>query len=267
MREDDLRLFGLTENEVRAYIALARFGRQTPGELAPRAGVSRGRVYQVLGELCRKGFATEIQGKQRSFAPVDPSVALEATVRELREETEKREALLAPMCSWLEALGSSWEGKLPAIEVLGRPDQIAQRFQRLQLEAEREILVFNKAPYIGPGHNPGELKALGRGVRYAALYERAALADPAYLQDVARFTEAGEQARVVDEVPMKMAVFDRSRALMPLASTHDPALPFTPVVVHDAGLALTLSYAFDHLWERAAEIELPDIAPSVATLG
>lgn len=253
---EGLKLYGLTDNECRAYLALLRFGQQTPAELAPRAAVSRGRVYQVLGEMCRKGFATELPGNTRSFAPVDPQIALGAIVEDRRMKVAETEALLGSLCEELLALEPASLSRLPAIDVLARPEQISQRFEQLQTEAHEEILLFSKAPRVVGAPNAGELEALRRGVRVASVYERAEFGEAASIHELEGFVRAGEEARVIDWLPMKLAIFDRRRALMPLASTHDPALPFTPAVVHDAGLAVTLASAFDHYWERAEPVSL-----------
>lgn len=269
--DDLLAPFGLTSNESRAYEALVRFGRQTPAEIAPRAAVSRGRVYQVLDEMARKGLVTEVGGSPRTFVAVEPRVALTARLEERRAELAETTQLLEVACSELEGLASAREpAEFPALEVLGKPEQIAVHFQKLQTEATQEILVFSKPPYVaGPEEeNPGEMEALRRGVRYAALYERSICNGSTSIQHLNRYREAGEQARMVDELPMKLAIFDRRRALMPLASTEDPAQSFTSVIVHDDGLVKALAFAFDHLWGHANEIPrfaLPqDLSPADA---
>ncbi len=259
MLTDTLRVFGLTDNEARAYVALLRFGQQTPATTAPRARLSRGRVYQVLGELCRKGFAREIPGRVRSFAPVEPRVALGGILQERQARVEETAGLLDTLSAALESVGAPTPSPLPAIEVLRRPEHIALRFQQLQQEAEWEILVFVKAPRVGGASNPAEREALRRGVRMAGIYERALLSDPEYVAELRGFAEEGEEARAVDVLPMKLAVFDRRQALMPVASTHDPALPFTPVIVHDPGLAAVLGAAFDHIWGTAQTIRWKEI--------
>lgn len=246
-----LHEFGLTDNEARAYIALLRFGRQSPADLATRAEVSRGRVYQVLNEMCRKGFATEIQGPKRSFIAVDPTIALADILDERRTELQHTESLFDDLLESLRAIGAPRVPDLPAIEVLGRPDQVSNHFQQLQRDAQKEILVFNKPPYIKIDGNAAELEALARGVRCASVYERGSIQGPSMEKQVQEFVDAGEEVRFVDVLPMKLAVFDRRRALLPMKSD-DPAVDHATVVVHDAGLAMTLAAAFDYYFDIEA---------------
>lgn len=252
---EQLRLFGLTDNEARAYEALLRFGRQTPAALAPRAGVSRGRVYQVLDALAHKGFATAEEGSTKSFSAVDPRTALGSALQVERNRLDEVSAQLDNLCDVLTALAEPAADDVPAIEILRRPEQIALRFQQLQAEAQHEVLAFVRPARVAGPENTQEFDALARGVRMVALYERRVLDDSDNVRELRRFMEAGEEARVVDQLPMKLAIFDRRRAIMPLSATHDPAMPFTPVVVHDLGLVSVLAAGFDHVWETAASID------------
>lgn len=247
-----LRDFGLTGNEARAYVALLRYGMQTAADIAPRAGVTRGRVYQILAELSRKGLATELPGRPRSFSPVDPRVALEATLKQRQAEMERA---VESLSGWWDRIQRREVSTVPALEVLGRPEQISQHFELLQDQALKEILVFNKAPYVSGEENPAELRALARGLRCRGIYEREFLDSLQRQSHFQTFVEHGEEARVVTELPMKMAIFDRRRALMPLASSHDPSQPFTSVIVHDHGLASSLALTFEHIWDTAELID------------
>ena len=59
---------------------------------------------------------------------------------------------------------------------------------------------------------------LARGVRARGVYERAALLDPAKLAEVQEMIAAGETAVMVPELPFKLTVVDRRRALLPLGA-------------------------------------------------
>src|SRR4029077_6618735 len=93
-------------------------------------------------------------------------------------------------------------GEAELIQILRDPRVIAARFERLQLEAEKSIDVFTKAPlFISPG-NPAQAKAQGRGVHCRGLYERAVLDTPGVKPHLAMWIAHGEEARVYDgELP------------------------------------------------------------------
>ena len=207
--------------------------------------------------MAAKGLVTEVSGNPRSFTAVDPRVALAALVDERRGALDDIEGLIPVVATLLESIGTRrGADPAPAIEVLTRPEQISLHYQKELAEAQQEILSLSKGrPYQRPERpNEGELNALGRGVPYRVIYDRAVLGPPP-LHDMGPYIEAGEEARVLSGIPMRLRIFDRRRALMHLARSHDPAQWFTAVVVHDEGLAATLAMAFDFLWEKADPID------------
>ena len=68
-----LALFGLSDYEARAYVALVAVGPASATSVAELAQIPRTSAYKVMESLERKGFAQLLQGKPRSFAPIDPT--------------------------------------------------------------------------------------------------------------------------------------------------------------------------------------------------
>ena len=89
-----------------------------------------------------------------------------------------------------------------------RAAAIAKRFGSSRRSAE-ELLIFTKPPYaVEPGENTEGLELLSRGVVARSFYERSVYDDRAVVAAVRQFIEAGEQARVVDHLPLKLVVID-----------------------------------------------------------
>jgi hypothetical protein len=138
------------------------------------------------------------------------------------------------------------------IEVLRSRQTISERFERLQLEAEHETDVLVKAPALATrAGNPAELRALKRGIRIRGLYEERALDSPDVAPHLTSWEAAGEEIRIYPgELPLKAAIFDRQRVLIPLEATkaHDRV---TSLLIRHPSLGLALHILFEHLWEQA----------------
>jgi hypothetical protein len=83
------------------------------------------------------------------------------------------------------------------------------------------------------------------------VYERSVYADEARADAVRRFVAAGEEARVVDQLPLKLVLIDERVALFTM---DDPVVgggPLTIMVVEHPGLAGLLKLAFESVWARA----------------
>ncbi len=75
-----LRDFGLTEYEVKAYVSLVEGGSMPASELSKVASVPYSKVYEILGNLERKGWIESEQGRPSKYYAKSPSTALEAPV-------------------------------------------------------------------------------------------------------------------------------------------------------------------------------------------
>ncbi len=73
-----LREIGLTEGEIKVYLALLDEGSTTTGSLIKRSKVSASKVYQILERLSQKGLVSSvIKQKTRYFQATDPKRILD----------------------------------------------------------------------------------------------------------------------------------------------------------------------------------------------
>jgi sugar-specific transcriptional regulator TrmB len=257
MSKDDistkLTQLGFTPNEAQVYLALVQNGPLGASAIANATGLARTVVYPTLDSLVDQGLVEAGHGYGSRFSAVPPERALHHLLLE-------RERLTNDVIEKISSLEEPVEAA-PAefIQVIRSPRATAERFERLQLEAEKGVYALVKAPLFGGRGNPAQEKARRRGVRFRAIYEKAALEDPAIKPYLAQWLENGEEARVFDgELPHKLAIVDSKIALMPLFL---PGQQMKAVLIQHSQLVQTLSLAFDHLWERSKPLTISSPAP------
>jgi sugar-specific transcriptional regulator TrmB len=242
---------GLTQYEARAYAALIRRDGSTPAEVAKVAGVPRPRIYDVMDSLVAKGLVIERPGRAAKFAAVRPAEAVgllveahRARLGALEAEADAVAAVLTPAY----AEGSVHGDPLDYIEVIRSPDAIARRFTELLDSVEREVLSFTKSPFaVRIDENDAGLD-VARARRVRAVYELSVLADPATVSAIRRFAEAGEQARFVAELPMKLQIIDERLVMLSMADPVAGEGGLTTMVIENAQLAACLKLAFEQVW-------------------
>jgi sugar-specific transcriptional regulator TrmB len=248
---------GLTRYEAGAYLALTRRGRATGAEVAQLADLPRQRVYDVLQSLVERGVAAVRPGRPALYVAVAPGEAAETLLREHRSRLERLEDAAAAAVARLTPdfdAGRDANDPLDYVELLREPAAIARRFAELEAAAEREILVFNKPPYaVEPAQNTAGLQLLERRIEARSVYERSLHDDPAHVEAVRRFVAAGERARVVDELPLKLVVIDERVALFTMEDPVAASPGLTIMVVEHAALARLLKLAFERVWEHGEE--------------
>jgi sugar-specific transcriptional regulator TrmB len=243
---------GLTGYEASAYVALTRRGQATGTEVAQIAGLPRQRIYDVLGGLVARGLATVTPGRPARYTAIAPDDALGQLLGEQRDRLGRLEHDVVETVARLTPAyraGRAANDPLNFIEVLREPAAIAKRFAEFETSVEREILVFTKPPYaIEPEKNVEGLELLRRNVEARSVYERSIYDDPAQARAVREFIAAGEQARVVDELPLKLVVIDERVAMFTMEDpvAGEPAL--TIMIVEHVALARLLKVAFEAVW-------------------
>jgi hypothetical protein len=179
-------------------------------------------------------------------------VALGALLTQQRHELEKAELAAALLAEEYRAAAAE-----PAVHDLVEVvhGAVAQRFLQLQLGASEEVcaLVTGNPVAVSGVENDAQERAADRGVRYRVVLERAVLDRPDGITELTAALSRDEQVRVVDEVPTKLVIADRSLAMVPLTShTSEPAA----LVVHASGLLELLFGLFESVWRDALPLRL-----------
>lgn len=249
---DRIVRLGLTTYEARAYVALIRRDSFTAAQVARQSGLPRQRIYDVLGSLVEKGLASTRPGSVVKYAAIAPELAIERLVASRRlamADLERDAADVVRQLGPAFTAGQGHSDPLDYIEVLRDRGAINERFAELQATVRDEILVFTKPPYATPPQENVEGIEVTRSHVARSVYELSVLDDPATADGVRRFIEAGEEARFVDEVPLKLVIIDEAIVMFGMQDPVAGAADLTIMVVEHPALAQTLKIAFMTVWD------------------
>ena len=214
---DDLVGLGLTQYEAKAYVALVRRDSSTAAQVSRLAGVPRQRIYRRPLQPGREGPCRLAAGRRRQVHGRRTGSGDRAPGRTAaggsfsRAESKAAAALLELTPAYV--AGQQESDPLEYIEVLRDRRAINERFDELQRGIQREILVFTRPPYATPAQeNVGGLQVAHDHVA-RSVYELSAFDDPAFIAAVEGFLDAGEEARFVAHLPLKLVIIDESIVL------------------------------------------------------
>ena len=243
-----LESIGISRLEERVYGLVTDAQGSSPGDVAALAGISEEQGRSVLFSLEEKGLVTPSPDNPPLFLPVAPDVALRVLILRRREELERAEMGLEHFMS---RFRTSLKERAPThiLELLTGREALVDRYLQMQDASETELLSFDRPPYaMGGDPNETELAALQRGVKYRVLYDPTAFEIPGILEETRRYVEAGEEARSLPGVPMKLTIADRKIALVAI-SQESPEIPGA-VIIYQSTLLDALVMLFELLWER-----------------
>jgi DNA-binding NarL/FixJ family response regulator len=262
-----LESIGLPEPDGSVYAAVVGNPRASAAELATECRLSASHAGRALARLAELGMVSRLAGRPVRYLAAAPDVAVGDLIG--RREAELREARGAVhrlMDSYRAA--SQFTHPEQSVEVLVGRGDINNRVAQLHQAARIQVRGFDKPPYVSPpGHNlSGESARIQQGVRYRVIYDRQAVSWPGRLAgDIQTSLEAGEQARVRPQLPLKMLIADDRMAIIPISSAeHESAAAY---VLHRSSLLDALCILFEAEWDRAtplrsrpgqAEADTPD---------
>ncbi|MFJ4682898.1 helix-turn-helix transcriptional regulator [Streptomyces sp. NPDC091377] len=249
-----LAAIGLDGTHESAYRALVAVGAADVPDLARRLTLGERDTEHALRRLEARGLAAQSSSRPGRWVAAPPGVALGALLTQRRHELEQAE-LAAALLSEEYRAAASEPAVHDLIEVVSGAAAVSQRFLQLQLGAGAEVcaLVTGDPVVVTGTENDAEEQATGRGVRYRVVVERAVLDQPDGITELTAALGRGEQVRVVDRVPTKLVVADRSLALVPLTA---PSAEPAALVVHASGLLELLCGLFESVWREALPLRL-----------
>ncbi|MBD0708179.1 MULTISPECIES: helix-turn-helix domain-containing protein [unclassified Streptomyces] len=245
-----LRLLGVGPGAVRVYLALLAEGPAPLGAVGDVAGLAGAELAEAYRELVDSGLASAADGEREPAAPVPPGAGLEVLGRRRAAELDASRITVGS------AFDSFRRHRLagyhdPLVEVV-TGEAIGLRMRQAWAGARERIRQFDSPPYFPlVGATEDALATLARGVTQQVVYSRASLEHPGHLENaIEPCVEAGEQARVLPSVPVKLLIIDDAYALVAL-SIRETDVYNTMLVVQPCGLLSALVALFEQSWRSA----------------
>ena len=210
-------------------------------------------VRRSVTALVEAGLIAQDGAVADRFVPVPPDAGLR--VLGSRREGELNEAMFAVQNAYRNFRRQVQGQRLDhLVEVVTGP-AILQRIKQAEDHAEREIRRLDSPPYYRSGpSNDTELAHLRRGIGYRVVYAQASLARENYLDgNIVPCVRAGEQARVLPTVPVKLSVIDDTVALVSLSIT-DADVNRTLLIIRPSTLFSALVGLFEMCWQSGLPI-------------
>jgi hypothetical protein len=258
-----LRALGVGPDEELAYRALLVSPGSSVAELQERLGFGHHRLRRAMTELERKAMITRRAGVPARYQPAPPDIVVEALIS-AREDELNQARLAGHELMMLLRKPAEQLHVTDLIEILTSRDAAAERWLQLQRATHERLEVLVRPPWGQQRIEDDEAMQQSlheRGVVVAGIYDESALRHPGLLDHIRRMTKLGEDARVVNHVPLKLALFDRRSALVPLTQPGPTSQVDAGLVVHESALLDALIALFDLYWQRSVEINLEDQPP------
>ncbi|MEK6964128.1 MAG: helix-turn-helix domain-containing protein [Nanoarchaeota archaeon] len=176
---EPLRQLGLTEGEIKVYLALVALGETTTTPIAEESGVSLSKIYLILDRLAKKGLVSHIiKKKTKYFRAADPHRLL-VYLQEKEQQLHTQEEDLKQLVKKLEAKQET--------AITAETAQVYDGLRGIQTARERTLKIMKKGEEmwvigISPTAYQGLLayfedfhkRRYGKGIKCRYLYNECA---------------------------------------------------------------------------------------------
>ncbi|MCK4506778.1 MAG: hypothetical protein KAW14_14270 [Candidatus Aegiribacteria sp.] len=274
-----LKHIGLSENEVRVYLALLKKEKCSPADVGRISGLNRTMVYDLLKSLETKGACKQINTGKKIYEPLDPSLLLKKVKSNLEQEVESVEEFIRNKGDDLadiyrKTIGSNTE--IDYITVFKDPIQIAEEIISLTSNTREEMLLFTIAPKLESSIRRMDVKILkdiekrnnsvsveafiNRGVKLYSIMSLNNMSERLIIDTMGLYGDCSNvDVRIVNSVPCKMMVFDGRDILISLKSRVDSQYPLLAFHLEDDGLGEALRTSFYSYFNSAPSVRNMDI--------
>jgi hypothetical protein len=242
-----LRALGIDEDVERVYRMLLVRRSATAEEAATILAISVADAESLLQRAEANGLASHSPERPRRYIPTPPEIAVDFLIQEQSGIIESvRSAIPALQSLTPTAPAQSNEPEL--VEIITNRVALGRILEQQQRDMQSEVFAFQRAPELYP---EGHQKVVPKHLRIRSISDSTYISLPGRLELLRKLVELGEEARYAHSLPMKMIVWDRRIALIPLSieNQEGPAL-----LVRGSSLLDALCALFDLMWERSAPV-------------
>jgi HTH-type transcriptional regulator, sugar sensing transcriptional regulator len=258
---DKLQKLGLSKRESEVYIALLQRKEFSAPEIGKITSVSRNKSYEILQSLVKKQLCTErFKNGTKVFSSIKPDIALQNIISIYEEELNEKKEFSAQFREELMQLHSANEENsdpLDYVEVLSDLGQIRNRWIELQENAKFEILGFNKPPFaVSLEQNVTyQEKTVEKKIKERGIYEYSEVNSESSLKHftsvVEMYLNIGEEARVINSLPMKMIIIDEKITMLALNDPVSMKPSITTIIINHPNYAKAQKIIFESYWSNS----------------
>ncbi len=256
--EQKLINLGMDVREAKSYIFLLKNKTATATEIAKTNKISRTLAYQITESMIQKNFITEIRGNTKKYIPVSPEEVMNLLEKNLNNQKKILDEIRPELVSLFKQNAKDISPS-DFIQVLYTKASIISKIEVLEAYSEKEVLAFNKPPYvmnlnqsdtykISDDFRSSQKRAVERGVKFKSIYEIEKGDFKEFQNKIKIFESQGEEVRIIENLPMKMFIFDSKTVALALRNKAEIGVNFVTLIIDHADFAKAMESIFNIFW-------------------
>lgn len=243
---------GLSARVGEVYARLVAMPSASASDMAQALGISDRAALGALDTLERHGLASRTEaGPESRWIAAPPLLTGQRLLVERARRLLDAQQTLVSLAEVHQRTARGSAGDI--VEVIIGEHAVHAQVRRLQEQVREEILALVKPPFVSVSHAEA-ISDAPTVPRVRVVYDWSMFSEVQGLLDTVReAAQPPDQYRIHSGVPMRLQIFDRRVALLPLVR-HDaqPAL----LMVHRSGLLGLAEAFFEAIWREAVPLRV-----------
>lgn len=262
---------GVDEATFAVYHALLSHPDSTPEQISALVDLSVTDVRKLMNNLRELELLVPTWANPDSEHAVHPRVGLASLAERRRANLNAQLGELREAEASAEIVAEQYNELLTArssgdVEVIKGRANASRRIDELALKTRDTFWALVPAHIddtVRPAEGSPDLPLLERGLKMRAVYLQNMMESKVALEYAETIHRLGGEVRATPTLPMRLLIFDRAIAIMPM----DPANPTAGALIHRSPAVVAVALAlFEAYWSRAAELFAPDDRDNEAPL-
>lgn len=253
---EGLRHLGLTDYEIRVYLAILKHPASRIPEVARSSGVPQPKVYPTVKRLLERGLLESELGPVNTYNALAPELSFAPLLADLERRASDATDAIQGLQEEFEEPGDSIGAREGRIKLFQGKQAIRRNFLELVARSEASIAIVARLPLMVSDDDEQMQEAIARGVAVRILIEAPKDYDFASEPLFAKNDALGVEQRHLAAVPLRMGIFDGRVSILPMQDSAKKTKGFMMLEVRNEGLSEGLTGMFDLLWKTAKPLVL-----------
>jgi sugar-specific transcriptional regulator TrmB len=239
--ENELKQFGLSDKEVKVYLATLKLGSAPVVRITKATGIARATIYDTLNSLISKGLVKSFKKEKKMYYDaIRPKIIL--------EQQKQKELIIKKILPQLESVAGKYVEK-PTVEVFEGKKGVQALLE--EVYDEKELLVYGSAKKSAAAfkHLPENFarKRISRNIKLRAVLEHSKeaifrITDP----DIKKITKVKFLNKMQD-IPTVTFIFGKKIAILTLERE------LVGIKIEDPSVNTTQRVIFESFWNLAKQ--------------
>jgi sugar-specific transcriptional regulator TrmB len=260
--DDELKTLcnlGLTLQQAKVFLAIARIGQASVKETSTVANIDRGECYRVVCQLIEKRLISQVLTSPIKYEAILFNAGIKDLLEKKKNEVSSLENNIEKMIKKLktEDKPSIIEDIEKSIRFLPMGPTVVENMNRHLASVVKNFDAVMDLEWFESAQNvfyEGRINALQRGVKYRTL-----ISDPKVKFDTKRFSmytkKSGFELKITTQaIAAPLCITDEKTACI-FISEENQILKATCLVVNNERMVKLVQYYFDSLWKKSKKVE------------